>query len=99
MDYSIKQLRLKVMDCIENIITSKELGTFAYDAWYHVNEGKNPDQGYLDILLELSSEWGFLSAAHPNGEFQKGFLKSLLERIEKYTNIEESASDFDKNLL
>ena len=82
-----------LLDCIGKDITSKELGDFAYEAWFYFTEGKGANEKaekqFLDILLELSSEWGFISATNSDEQFPKEYLENVLQRIEKFMNIEE----------
>ena len=82
-----------VLDCIGKDITSKEMGDFAYDAWFYFTEGKGRPQKiesqFIDFLLEISSEWGFISAQSNEAQFPKEYLENMLKRIEKFMNIEE----------
>jgi hypothetical protein len=95
MSRSIQDLRKLIIECIDNAISSKKLGDWAYRAWFYYMEdkGKNQkvDKQFLDFLLELSCEWGFISSINKNASFQKEYLQNLLKRIEKFMNIEENS--------
>ena len=89
MKYTINNFRLKVMDCIDGQIESIELGDWAYDGWFYYTESKdgNADMYLIDLLLDVSSEWGHLSVQGLD-KFDKGYLQNLLGRIEDYMNVE-----------
>ena len=89
MEYTIENLRLKLMDCIGSDITSKELGDWAYEAWHHFDEAKSGSKKFMEILLEISSEWGMLFTTEDDAKFPKEFLKRRLSEIEDFMNIEK----------
>ena len=89
MKYTTANLRLKLMDCIGNDITSKELGDWTYDAWHHHNKSKKGYNKLIVLLLEISSEWGMLSASEESANFSKEFLKEKLKELEDFMNIEK----------
>ena len=96
--YTIQQLRIKVMDCVENYITSKELGDYCYEAWFYHCEGEGKDsktdKRYLNFLLEISSEWGAICSLDIDElemDFPKEFLKHMLLEIESYMNLDDNS--------
>ena len=94
MEYSAKQLRLKIMDCIEGVIESIELGDYAYEAWHYLKENDEKDHQLMEFLSELSAEWGFQTATSIDPKFNKGFLRNVLARLERYMNIEPEEPKF-----
>lgn len=94
-DYSIKTLRLLIMDCLDGHIESYELGNWAYEAW-HVQSEKKADSKFLDFLMDISSEWGLMSQT--NSEFSRNFLHLVLAKVEDFLNIGADEAFEDQNL-
>ena len=96
--YNETTLRKLLMDCINDTLKSKELGDWCYDAWYYFNEeegkNENPNKRFLDIIMQISSEWGLISLQYGfEGHFEKELLEHHLKKLEKIMNLEEEKLD------
>ncbi|HLG24229.1 MAG TPA: hypothetical protein VI564_04855 [Candidatus Nanoarchaeia archaeon] len=97
--YNEITLRKLLKDCIDDTLKSRKLGDWCYDAWFYYKEeeGKdqNPTKGFLDIIMQISSEWGLISLQYGfEGHFEKELLEHHLIKLEKLMNLEEE--DLDK---
>ena len=85
-DFSLKNLRKLLLECVDGGIESSALGNWAYEAW-HSHSSKSEDKRFIQLLMEISSEWGLMSQT--TQEFSKNFLHKMLAEIEDYMNIGE----------